>query len=81
MYAHLFKDLRPTVAEYKLIQATARGAPADFRTGDKDEYDPANAENWGEERTIRAEVIFALLVEGRPDWPVHPLGVWIIGGR
>ena len=81
MYAHLFKDLRPTVAEYKLIEATAHGDIADFRTGDEEEDDPAKADNWGDERTIRAEVIFALLVEGRPDWPVHPQGVWVFGAE
>ncbi len=81
MYEHLFKDLAPTEAETKLIAAAARGDHADFRTGDEDEDDPANAENWGEERNLRAEVIFALLVEGRADWPVHPQGVHVIGAN
>ena len=81
MYEHLFKDIEPTDAETELIEAAALGDIADFRTGDEGEDDPANAENWGEERTIRAEVIFALLVEGRPDWPVHPQGIWIYGAE
>lgn len=81
MYAHLFKDLRPTVAEYKLIEATARGVPADFQTCNAEQDDPATAEAWGDERTVRAEVIFALLVEGRSDWPVHPQGVWVKGAK
>ncbi len=81
MYEHLFKDLEPTEAEAKLIEAAARGGIADFRTGDKDEDDPANAENWGKERNLRAEVIFALLVEGRADWPVHPQGIQVVGAE
>ncbi len=81
MYEHLFKDLEPTEAEAKVIEAAARGDIADFRTGNENEDDPANAEKWGEERKIRAEVIFALLVEGRADWPVHPQGIWIYGAE
>ena len=81
VYEHLFKDLEPTEAEAKLIEAAARGDLWDSRTGDENEDDPANAENWGDERKLRAEGIFALLVEGRADWPVHPQGIWIHGAQ
>ncbi len=68
-------DLEPTAAEQKLIDAAARGEPADYRAGDEKADNPANGEKWGRKRTIRAEIVYALCVGTRPEWKVHPKGV------
>ena len=75
------KDLEPTPAELKLIDAAKSGEAADYRVGEKEADDPANGEKWGDERTLRAEIVYALCVGTRPEWKVHAKGVWAWGAR
>jgi hypothetical protein len=49
-------------AERSLHAAFPRGAWVDLRKGDPDSDDPARGHGWGERRTLRAEVITALLL-------------------
>ncbi|GAA3815835.1 hypothetical protein GCM10022226_40740 [Sphaerisporangium flaviroseum] len=56
----IFESL--TSAEELLRQACARGAWLDLRTGDADHDRLDNVHDWDERRTIRAEVIQALLL-------------------
>jgi hypothetical protein len=65
----------PTEAEKSLIANTAKGDITDFRTGDEEKDDPANGTGWGPERTIRAEILYALCTGARDDWPAHAKGV------
>ena len=74
-------QLQPTAAEQKLIEAAASGMVADYRVGEREADDPAGGAEWGEERTLRAEIIYALCLGARPDWPVHPKGVEARGAR
>ena len=50
-----------SVAEERLVEAAASGAPVDLRTGDADADDPRRAGGWGPERAIRADVLAGLL--------------------
>src|SRR6516165_8286918 len=43
--------------------------------------DPAGAKSWGEERTIRAEVLAWLLSDAEASKLVHPSGVGLAGAR
>ncbi|MFG2125837.1 membrane-associated oxidoreductase [Streptomyces sp. NPDC048710] len=56
-------DLAP--AELRLWRAFSRGAAVDFRTAEDE--DPAQGEGWGPERTVRAAVLRALLLDGPQD--------------
>ncbi|MFD8798397.1 membrane-associated oxidoreductase [Streptomyces atroolivaceus] len=58
-------DLTP--AERRLWDAFPRGTLVDFRTGSADEDDPETGSGWGAGRTVRAEVLRALLLGGRQD--------------
>ncbi len=73
--------MEPTPAELKLIDAAKSGEAADYRVGEKEADDPANGEKWGDERTLRAAIIYALCVGTRPEWKVHPKGVRAVGAR
>ncbi len=68
-----------TDAENKLVEAAKNGHNADYRTGNKQLDDLANGANWSPERTIRAEVIYALAVGDNPE--VHAKGVQIAGAK
>jgi hypothetical protein len=72
------ETLEPTLAERRIIAAAAAGETCDFKTGDVTD-DPGNAETWGPERLVRAEVVRALCLGLRADWPVDPRGVRISG--
>ncbi len=74
-------DLEPTPAERKLIDAAKSGDVANYQVGEKEADDPANGEKWGDERTLRAAIIYALCVGTRPEWKVHAKGVQAIGAR
>ncbi|MGH7839082.1 MAG: hypothetical protein ACREQC_14820, partial [Candidatus Binataceae bacterium] len=68
------KTVTPTPPEEKLIKAAYNGNLenySDRNSADPAANDPANGATWGEERTIRAEIIYALVVGTNPDWPVH----------
>lgn len=55
-------DLTP--AERRVRDAFPHGALVDFRTGVADEDDPEGGADWGAGRTVRAEVLRALLLGG-----------------
>ena len=70
-----YMSLVPSPAEVRLIAAAADGREADLRP-DKGFWPPVSRGScWGEERTVRAEVIYALCLGLRPGWPVHAKGV------
>src|SRR5690242_10130675 len=74
-------DLTLTPAELKLVEAAATGAIADYRGSQGIENDPANGDQWGDERAISASVIYALSLGTNPDWPVLAAGLRIAGAR
>jgi hypothetical protein len=57
------------------------GQPADFRSGNPDQDDPAKGGTWGEERKIRAEIIRELLTNSNPLSQVHSKGIDVRGAR
>jgi len=75
------EDLQPTPAEQKLIDAAAKGETADYQVGDKQADNPANGAEWGEERTLRAEILYDLCTGARREWKVHAKGVQAVGAR
>lgn len=52
----------PTPAEQRVREAFPLGEGVDLRDGADD--DPAAGASWGPERTVRAEVLRALLLDG-----------------
>ncbi|MFJ1614557.1 membrane-associated oxidoreductase [Streptomyces sp. NPDC088251] len=56
-----------TPAERRVWDAFPRGVPVDFRTGVAAEDDPDTGAGWGPERTVRGEVLRALLIGGRRE--------------
>ena len=70
------KTTKPSPAEQQVISSAERGELCDFGEGD-----PAEGANWSEERTVSADVIYALCCRTRQDWPVHAKGVRIRGAR
>jgi len=75
------EDLQPTLAEQKLIDAAAKGEISNYQVGDEQADDPANGAEWGEDRTLRAEILYDLCVGARPEWKVHAKGVQVVGAR
>ena len=73
--------LEPTQAEQVVIDNAAQGKEADLRPDPTKDVDPSEGADWGEERTIRAEVLYALCLGLRGDWPVHSKGVRLRGAR
>ena len=64
--------------ERALWDAFPRGEPVDMSGGDQD-FDSTNV--WGPERTIRAEVISALLLGAQENEPGHVAAVRLTGAR
>ncbi|MFI9245915.1 membrane-associated oxidoreductase [Streptomyces sp. NPDC053086] len=63
-----------TAAEERVWRAFPRGEAVDFRDGADD--DPAEGRDWGVERTVRAEVLRALLLDGpRQDGEIASLSL------
>ncbi|MDS4010860.1 MAG: hypothetical protein RKK15_05645, partial [Defluviicoccus sp.] len=73
--------LQPTPAEQRVIAAAAAGAVCDFQVNDPAADDPAQAETWGTERALRADVLRALCLGLRADWPLDSRGVRVRGAR
>jgi hypothetical protein len=73
------KDL--SEAESALWAAFARGDMVDLRARDDALDDPGQAEGWGLERAIRAEVVAALLIGACPLRPGRIAAVRIAGAR
>jgi len=68
-------------AEETLLQKVAAGEVADFTTGDPNVDDPAKADGWGEERTLRAELIVWLCTNAAAAKHVTHRGIWTKGAR
>ncbi|MEU2063308.1 membrane-associated oxidoreductase [Streptomyces sp. NPDC013455] len=63
-----------TAAEERVWRAFPRGEAVDFR--EAPDEDPAEAERWGPERTLRAEVLRTLLLDGpRQDGEIASLSL------
>ena len=73
--------LQLTTAEQKLIDAARGGQAANFSSGDPAQDDPAKGGVWGDHRTIRAEIIYALATGSCLDWPVHTKGIQVAGAK
>ncbi len=68
-------------AEEKFLRAVATGEVADFRSGEPAEDNPENAEQWGAERTLRAEVVaWACLDKEAKKYVTHH-GIQVIGAK
>jgi hypothetical protein len=74
-------ELTPTRAELKLVMAATSCAIADYRTVEGVENDPAKGDQWSDERTVSALIIYALSVGANPAWPTLPAGLRIVGAR
>jgi len=79
-------ELKPTAAEEKLLQHASAGTQAPYATGQPEKDDPAKGAAWKADRTIRAEVIYALATGSPPTgsnaaWPVHVRGIRIDGAK
>ncbi len=74
-------SLAPSSPERKLIDAARAGTSADFSSDDQTANNPATGMTWGAERTIRADIIYALAVGSNPSWPIHCRGVRLKGAR
>lgn len=74
-----FGSLNP--AEQQLVEATERGEACDFRVGDAAADDPKLGDQWGDERTVRAAVIYRLCVDSADAPIVHPKGVRLVGAK
>lgn len=71
----------PTPAEARLVAAAATGDVCDFAIGHPSELNPALEHEWRDDCAVRADVIRALCLNQRTDWPVHTKGVQIRGAR
>ncbi|MGV9329742.1 pentapeptide repeat-containing protein [Streptosporangium sandarakinum] len=74
-----FPRLSP--AERRVWNAYPTGAWVDLRTGDPEEDDPARGAGWGPERTVRAEVLAALLRGARQAAQGGTAGLRLAGAR
>ncbi|WP_285778622.1 hypothetical protein [Microtetraspora sp. NBRC 13810] len=68
-------------AEHSVWEAYPTGEWVDLRTGDRERDDPAGGGAWGPERTVRAEVLVALLLGMAPAEPGHTPGLRLAGAR
>ncbi|MFC4536159.1 hypothetical protein [Sphaerisporangium dianthi] len=72
---------RLTAAERQVWDAYPSGAWVDLRIGDAARDDPAEGAAWGPERTVRAELVTALLLGARPAKPGQVAGLRLAGAR
>ncbi len=72
---------RLSATEQRIWRAFPRGELVDLRTGDTDVDDPASVELWGEERSVRGEMIAALLLGVAPAASGAVGAVRIAGAR
>ncbi|MFF0576142.1 hypothetical protein [Streptosporangium saharense] len=73
--------LRLNPAERRIWDAYPTGAWVDLRSGDDEADDPANGAGWGPERTVRAEVVAALLLGARQPEPGRSAGLRLAGAH
>ena len=67
--------------ERALWEAFPRGAWVDLRSGDPEKDDPASAGSWGTERTVRGEIVTALLLGACKPEPGRFPAVRLRGAR
>ncbi|MEO3808955.1 hypothetical protein ABGB17_08125 [Sphaerisporangium sp. B11E5] len=72
---------RLTPAERRVWEAYPTGAWVDLRTGDAERDDPAHGGRWGRERTVRAEVLTALLLGAQSPEDGRVAGLRLAGAR
>ncbi|HEU5353307.1 MAG TPA: hypothetical protein VFU65_02555 [Actinocrinis sp.] len=70
-----------TRAERRLWEAFPYGATVEYLSGDPDVDDPSQADQWDDDRTIRAAVIAALALGACRPVPGRTAGVRIVGAR
>ncbi len=75
----LRKDLTP--AEEILLDKAQKGESADFRNGDEETDKPENADNWGDDRLIRADFLYWLCTNREASELVHAKGIEIHGAQ
>jgi len=67
--------------EKKVVIAAGQGASANFKSGNHQADNPENGASWGEDRTIRAQIIRDLCLGTNPRWTVHTKGLQIKGAK
>jgi hypothetical protein len=70
-----------TPAENTLLDKAQKGELADFRTGNEEIDNPENANTWGDDRRIRANLLYWLCIDRGASELVHAKGVRIAGAR
>lgn len=70
-----------TPPERQLWDAFPAGTEVDLRSDRDEENDPDHGHEWGEERTVRAEVIVAMLLGVRETEPGRVAGLLLRGAR
>ncbi len=70
-----------TAAEQKLVAAARNDDDAGDLPVTAGTYVPSKGAEWGAERAIHAEVIYALATASNPAWPVRASGIWVKGAR
>ncbi len=73
--------LRLNSAERRVWEAYPSGSWVDLRAGESDVDDPVHGAKWGQERTVRAEVLAALLRGARQAEPGKTAGLRLAGAR
>ena len=76
-----FRSGPTRAAEEYFLDKAQKGEPAVFTTGDEKKDDPANAADWGEDRTIRSELIYWLCMDKAAIELVHAKGIQIGGAK
>ena len=72
---------RLTSTERRVFTAYPTGTEVDLRTGDAELDDPANADDWPASRTVRAEVLAALLLGAGREIPGRVAALRLRGAR
>ena len=76
-----FSDEELSAAERKLLAAASTGIVVDLRGEDTGLNDPRCGANWGDERTVRAELLAGLLTGDLPAHGGQPRAVRLRGAR
>ena len=79
MANEIFRDLYPSEALF--IEQHEAGQATDFRAGEEEKDDPANARNWGDERVLRAKVLEWFCREKSVRDRISDRGIRILGAR
>jgi hypothetical protein len=72
---------RLTATERRICTAFPTGAEVDLRSGDAQVDDPANADDWPASRSVRAEVLSALLLGASRESPGRVAALRLRGAR